>query len=409
VLLAQALIGALALGLHLAHDLVDLAERLAHRLHQLADRLAALLEIALRRLLELGERLLGELQEGGVVGGERIGRQRPEAVGERLLGVLDQLQLFGGVGALGRELAGETPGGGLRRFELHAREVELLESVLGQRHRRGTFGPADQQPDQGADQQPGEADRELHLTSSTAGSIKTRPSRSGLLQAHRAKRRQRGFARQRHRISVGHAGVAIPKERMPGFSTVMARITPGPALAVLAVAFALGLSRLQFGIGHTTFDYMSQARWLLDGGDLGGLTTTQPPGYTLIWLLLLVLPRPLLGGFILSLLSQAITVWCVYELIAKPATRTAGLVGAALVAVNGALTGSADYVWVEGPFTAALTGAWLAFERLIFRAREQRYAGPVLGTALLAVLPLYLRYAAAPVLAVMLAFALFTA
>jgi hypothetical protein len=201
----------------------------------------------------------------------------------------------------------------------------------------------------------------------------------------------------------------MPKERMPGFSTVMARITPGPALAVLAVAFALGLSRLQFGIGHTTFDYMSQARWLLDGGDLGGLTTTQPPGYTLIWLLLLVLPRPLLGGFILSLLSQAITVWCVYELIAKPATRTAGLVGAALVAVNGALAGSADYVWVEGPFTAALTGAWLAFERLIFRAREQRYAGPVLGTALLAVLPLYLRYAAAPVLAVMLAFALFTA
>ena len=197
---------------------------------------------------------------------------------------------------------------------------------------------------------------------------------------------------------------------MAGFSTVVARIiAPGPALAVLAVAFALVLSRLHFGIGHTTFDYMSQARWLLDGGALDGLTTTQPPGYTLVWLLLLLLPHPLLAGFILSLLCQGITVWCVYELIARPATQRAALVGAALVAFNGALAGSADYVWVEAPFTAALVGAWLAFERLIFRAREQRYAGPVLGTALLAVLPLYLRYAAAPVLGVMLALALFSA
>ena len=129
---------------------------------------------------------------------------------------------------------------------------------------------------------------------------------------------------------------------MAALKTVIARMAPGPALAVLAVAFALALSRLQFGIGHTTFDYMSQARWLLEGGDLGGLTTTQPPGYTLIWLALLNLPRPLLGGFILSLVSQAITVWCVYELIAKPATARAGLVGAALVAFNGALAGAQD-------------------------------------------------------------------
>jgi hypothetical protein len=220
----------------------------------------------------------------------------------------------------------------------------------------------------------------------------------------------RGFARQRHRISVGNQDAAPSKERMAGFSKVMmARIAPGPALAAVAVAFALTLCRLQFGIGHTTFDYMSQARWLLEGGDLGGLTTTQPPAYTIVWLLLLNLPQPLLGGFILSLLCQGITVWCVYELIARPATPKAALVGATLVALNGALAGSADYVWVEAPFTAALTGAWLAFERLIHRAREQRYAGPVLGTALLVVLPLYLRYAAAPVLAVMLALALFTA
>ena len=192
-------------------------------------------------------------------------------------------------------------------------------------------------------------------------------------------------------------------------STALARIAPGPALALLAVAVALALSRLDFGIGHTTFDYMSQARWLLEGGGAAGLTATQPPFYTLIWLLLLALPQPLLAGFVLSLLCQAATVWCVHELVARFATRTAGLAAGALVALNGALAGSADYVWVEAPFTAALTASWLAFERLIHRAREQRYAGPVAGIALLAVLPLYLRYAAAPVLAVMLALALFTA
>ena len=196
---------------------------------------------------------------------------------------------------------------------------------------------------------------------------------------------------------------------MPGLSKAMARIAPGPALGLLAVAVALALSRLQFGIGHTTFDYMSQARWLLEGGDLGGLNTVEPPGYTLIWLLLLKLPQPLPAGFVLSLLCQAVSVWCVHDLVAWFATRRAGLAAGALVALNGALAGSADYIWVEAPFTAALAGSWLAFERLIHRPREQRYAGPVAATALLAILPLYLRYAAAPVLAVMLALALFTA
>src|SRR3954462_14912811 len=119
---------------------------------------------------------------------------------------------------------------------------------------------------------------------------------------------------------------------MGGSAQVKWRCLLGAGLSFFAIAFALGLSRARYGIGHTTFDYMSQARWLLEGGDLGGLTTTQPPAYTIVWLLLLNLPQPLLGGFILSLLCQGITVWCVYELIARPATPKAALVGAALVA-----------------------------------------------------------------------------
>jgi hypothetical protein len=203
-------------------------------------------------------------------------------------------------------------------------------------------------------------------------------------------------------------GVTYGKEGASGFPHV-ARHVATPALALLAILFALILSRFQFGIGHTTYDYMSQARWLLDGGGSDGINTSEPPGYMLVWALLLNLPHALLIGFVLSLLSQAATVCCIHALLARTVTEPVAWLGAFLVAINGALAGSASYVWVESLFTAMLAASWLSFELVLGRIRERRELWGIVPAAALAALSFYLRYAAAPLLAIMLGWAAFVA
>ncbi len=85
-------------------------ERLFERAHEVIDGLLAGGEVGLGFLLKLGERGLGEFEEGGVVAGEGISAEGLEFGGEPLVCVGEGAEFFGGGGAFGSE--GGVEGGG---------------------------------------------------------------------------------------------------------------------------------------------------------------------------------------------------------------------------------------------------------------------------------------------------------
>ncbi len=124
-LLGEGGVGGAAGLLDLADTDIDFLEGIANRFHQRVDGRLAFVEVAPGALLELGERGLGQLEEGLVVALQGVGREGLEGVGEARLRILKRGEFFGGGLALGVERGRETGGGGLAFGGERAEPVEL--------------------------------------------------------------------------------------------------------------------------------------------------------------------------------------------------------------------------------------------------------------------------------------------
>jgi hypothetical protein len=181
---------------------------------------------------------------------------------------------------------------------------------------------------------------------------------------------------------------------MRAFSPTALRLA---ALAAVTAILAILTVRAHFTFGSVTYEFLRDARALVDGGGIRALSPLEPPGYPLLLAGLMALGiDPMLAGFVLSLAAFVATALLAHRLIewgSSAAFPRHWIFPATLVFVlQERMVSLATQAWVEGLYVTATLGALVAFETM----RRQRYclSRPRQGILMMVALaaPFWLRY-----------------